>query len=366
MLGLIKLYTVPRYRRMMKAVAKDAKQRGMSTFDFMETLSEEDMARYLTPPLKQTQVARFGLPADNEITDDQVLPEPLRAARDAYRAGEWQPSADLLAEIGTDWDRRSTAVGVLSKVAADDDTALKAWRAARPDDADAAIVHADSLTNVAWQIRTAQRASKVSAEQFAGFRRVLGQADEACQLAAELAPDDPTPWEKRCSIAMGRQYSHDEFREVWAGVMARDPLHVGAHGRAMQYWCAKWFGSHELMWEFAEKGAAKHPKLAWLPLAAAFELWASNVKDAWQDKRVEQALDTLLPWLDGDGRDTPQARDSRAFAARALVELKRGEEAVVQFRQLGAHADGFVWSYNAFGSVHEFRKIRSRAVRLAK
>ncbi|MFE3175880.1 DUF4034 domain-containing protein [Amycolatopsis sp. NPDC059090] len=366
MLGLIKLYTVPKYRRMMKAVAKDAKQRGMGTFDFMETLSQEDMARYLTPPLKQTDVARFGLPADDDITEERLLPEPLRVARDAYRAGEWQPGADLLAGIGTDWDRRSTAVSVLSKAAADDDTALKAWRAARPDDADAAIVHADSLTEVAWQIRSSHRASNVSAEQFAGFRRVLEQADEACQLAADLAPEDPTPWEKRCSIAMGRQYSRDDFREVWAGVMERDPLHVAAHGRAMQYWCAKWFGSHELMWEFAEEGAAKHPKLAWLPLAAAFEMWAADVKNPWQDKRVEQALDTLLPWLDGDGRDAPEARDSRAFAARALVELNRGEEAIEQFRHLGAHADGFVWSYHAFGSVHEFRKIRSRACRLAK
>ncbi|MGW7530939.1 DUF4034 domain-containing protein [Amycolatopsis sp. NPDC054798] len=338
----------------------------MSTFDFMDTLSQADIARYLTPPLKQTDASRFGLPADDEITDDQVLPELVRAARDAYQAGAWQPGADLLAGIGTDWDRRSTAVGVLSKAAADDDTALKAWRAARPDDPDAAIVHADSLTNVAWQIRTAQRASQVSAEQFAGFHRVLEQADEANQIAAKLAPDDPTPWEKRCSIAMGRQYSHDDFREVWDGVLARDPLHVGAHGRALQYWCAKWFGSHELMWEFAEEGAAKHPKLAWLPLAAAFELWAADVKNPWQDKRVEKALDTLLPWLDGDGQDTRDARDSRAFAARALVELNRGEEAVEQFRRLGAHADGFVWSYNAFGSVHEFRKIRSRACRLAK
>lgn len=366
MLGLIKLYTVPRYRRMMKAVARDAKQRGMSTTAFMQTLRQEDMVRYLTPPVKQTDAARFGLPSDEEVTGDPLLPEPVQAARAAYRAGQWQPGADLLAGIGTDWDRRSAAVGVLSEVAADDDTALKAWRAARPDDPDAAIVHADSLTNVAWQIRSGQRASNVSREQFAGFHRVLEQADEACQIAAELAPEDPTPWEKRCSIAMGRQYSRDAFREVWAGVMARDPSHADAHGRAMQYWCAKWFGSHELMWEFAEEGAAKHPKLAWLPLAAAFELWAADVKNPWQDKRVEQALDTLLPWLDGEGRDTPQARDSRAFAARALVELKRGDEAVEQFLRLGAHADGFVWSYSAFGSVHEFRKIRSRACRLAK
>jgi len=364
--GFIKLYTVPRYRRMMKAIAKDAKLRGMSTFDFMDTLSTQDTARYLQQTRKTIDVTRFGLPADRELTGERLLPEPSRIARDAYVAGDWQPGAELLADIGTDWGRRSAAVAVLSKAAANDDTALKAWRAARPDDPDAAVVHADALTEVAWQIRSAQRASQVSQEQFASFLRILEEADEACQLAAKLAPEDPTPWEKRCTIAMGRQYSADDFREVWAGVMARDPLHVNGHARGLQYWCAKWFGSHEQMWAFAEEGAAKHPKLSWLPLAAAFEMWAADAPDPWQDPRVERALATLLPWLDGEGRDTPEEREGRAYAARALVELKRGPEAVEQFRRLGTHTDGAVWSYSALGSVYEFGKIRGRACQLVK
>lgn len=256
MLGLIKLYTVPRYRRMMKGIAKDAKKRGLNTSDYMRTLGSSDLARYLIPPIKPMDVERFGLPPDAKLIKKPLLSKPVRDAKVAHAAGDWQPGADLLAGTGQDWDRRSSIVSLLGEVAADDDTALKSWRAARPDDADAAAVHADALTNVAWQIRSARRAKYVSAEQFAGFQRVLGEADEASQTAAELAPDDPTPWATRCMIAMGRQYGHEEFRAVWDGVMSRDPLHVHGHARALQYWCAKWFGTHDLMWTFAEEGTS--------------------------------------------------------------------------------------------------------------
>ncbi|MYW94656.1 hypothetical protein G3I59_29710 [Amycolatopsis rubida] len=117
-------------------------------------------------------------------------------------------------------------------------------------------------------------------------------------------------------------------------MLARDPLHLHAHARALQYWCDKWFGTRDLMWTFAEEGAAKHPKLAWLPLAAAFEASFAGAKDAWR----------LLPWLDGEGRDAPDTLNSRAYAA--LVELKRGPETVEQFRHLGRSASGPVWSYS--------------------
>ncbi|EFL11612.1 hypothetical protein SSMG_07283 [Streptomyces sp. AA4] len=347
---------------MMKGIAKDAKKRGLTTSDYMRTLGTSDLARYLVPPIKPADVERFGLPPDAKLTKKPLLPEPVRAAKIAHAAGDWQPGADLLAGIGQDWDRRSAVVSLLGEVAADDDTALKAWRAARPDDADAAAVHADALTEVAWQIRSARGAKHVTAERFAGFQRVLNEADEASQTAAELAPEDPTPWAIRCMIAMGRQYWHEEFRAVWDGAMARDPLHVHAHARALQYW----FGSDDLMWTFAEEGAEKHPKLAFLPLAAAFEASFAGVKDAWRDRRVEAALDRLLPWLDGEGRDAPDTLNSRAYAARALVELRRGSEAVEQFRHLGRSASGRVWSYSGFGAIHEFRTHRSRACRLAK
>ncbi|MFH8387091.1 hypothetical protein ACH4E7_40305 [Kitasatospora sp. NPDC018058] len=40
---------------------------------------------------------------------------------------------------------------------------------------------------------------------------------------------------------------------------ARDPHHLRAHEGALQYWCAKWHGSHELMHTFVDAALADAP-----------------------------------------------------------------------------------------------------------
>ncbi|MEC3975109.1 DUF4034 domain-containing protein [Amycolatopsis sp. H20-H5] len=269
----------------------------------------------------------------------------MAAAEAAARNGDWVPAADLLTGISTDWDQRAFAVRALGDAAADDDSWLRAWRAARPDDPDVAVVHADGLVALAWQIRSSARAEHVSSDQFAGFFRTLEEAETAALAASELAPADPTPWRVLLTTGRGRQLDNDAFRERWAELVARDPLHRGAHDQALQYWCHKWFGSDELMFEFAEQAAVKSPSLSILPVVAAFEAEAREVK-AWQHERTRRALDQALRWLNGDGANHPSTRNDRAYAALALVENKRYDEAVEQFRHLGTHADAIAWAYS--------------------
>jgi hypothetical protein len=290
-------------------------------------------------------VALFGLPPGREVTRKVFIADArLAAAVDAARRGDWVPGAELLTAIGYDWDRRAFAVRHLGDAAADDDTALKAWQTARPGDADAAAVHARGLVELAWQIRSHLEAQHVSRDQWAGFFRVLEDAETAVRGAIQLAPEDPTPWAIMLVVARGRQYGNDQFRAVWAEAVARDPLNREAHDQALQYWCKKWFGSHELMVDFAEEATAKSPKLAALPLIAAHEA-EHDGRPEWQHERVSRALDQTLAWLDR-GRYHPAARTDRAYVAYALVENDRNEEAVEQFRHLGVHADASMWGYS--------------------
>lgn len=369
--GIMGMLVDSKRRNGALALAKAAKKRGMSVEDYAKTLTPERLAEYLPPARKKEpqpeapkiempDVALFGLPPDEEVTSADYIPEPqVVAARDALAAGDGRPAAHLLAAIGPDWDRRAYVVGVLGAAAANDDSGLRPWQAARPGDPNPAIVHAESLVHLAWQIRSGLQAEHVSRDQFDGFFRVLDDARPAALAAAELAPADPTPWVTMLSVARGRQFDNDAFCEVWRQVLARDPLNHAAHTSALQYWCKKWFGSHELMWAFAEEAAPKHPKLAVLPLIAAHEAEFGGVGDSvWREERVVRALDRLLPWLDGAGRHHPRTRTARAYAARALVELGRGDEAVEQFRHLGVHADARMWAYSAKGARTEFRKIR--------
>ncbi|MFF4595375.1 DUF4034 domain-containing protein [Amycolatopsis sp. NPDC001319] len=371
-MGLVGLLFNSRRRKTAFALAKAARERGMSVAEFTASLSREDLARYVAPDKKAPKVempdvTKFGLPPDSEVTRaDFIRDREIDEAQQALVTGGWQPAARLLSEIGTDWDRRTVLVRHLGEVVANDEIGLEHWRSEQPDDAGAAAVNAESLVQLAWQVRSGLGAEHVSREQFQKFFAILESAVPAVDEAAALAPEDPTPWVTMLAVARGRQYDNDAFREVWQEVVARDPLNLPAYGSALQYWCEKWFGSHELMWAFAEEGAAKHPKLAWLPLVAAHEAEYRGVEGAWRNPLVAPAVDRLLPWLDGEGRDAPGTATSRAYAARALVELGRGEEAVEQFRELGVHADANLWAYSRKGPVVEFRKIRYLACHLAE
>ncbi|WP_410647682.1 DUF4034 domain-containing protein [Amycolatopsis sp. cmx-4-54] len=340
-----------RERKAVFAMMKEAKRRGVEVDELKNVLTPEEFAALLPPEKPKFKgripdVTRWGLPADGEVsakeywTDEEIL-----AVQESTARGEWEGAAALLASTRENRDRRGQVTGALGEAAAQDDEWLRAWRKARPGDPDAALVTAESLVHVAWEVRSALQAKHVTQEQFAAFFRVLEQAEDAVHEAAGLAPEDPTPWVTALAIAMGRQYENDQYRKVWAELAARDPRHRGAHSRALQYWCAKWFGSNELMWEFAETAAAKSPKLAPLLLVAAHEAEFQDVP-AWRDPRVSGALDEILAWLDGEGRDAPETRGDRAYLAKALVENGRFDEAVEQFRHLGTRADSGVWSYS--------------------
>ncbi|MEV5720072.1 DUF4034 domain-containing protein [Amycolatopsis mediterranei] len=345
-------------RKAAVALVKAAKARGMTVEEYAKTLSPDELAQFVPqdkPAAEMPDVALWGLPPDKEVTAAKFVADARVAeAVSAYLDGDWQPGAALLADLGTDWDRRAFAVQHLGDAAADDDAPLKGWLAS--GSADAAAVSAQGLVALAWQIRSGTTSDNVSHDQWAGFFRVLEDAEAAARAAAEAAPDDPTPWSTMLTVAMGRQYDNDAFREVWAELMARDPLHRAGHQQALQYWCAKWFGSHEQMFAFADEAAAKAPKLAGLTLVAAHEAEDKGVA-AWKSDRTKLALDVVLPWLAGEGRDHPANLRDRAYAAKALVANDRCDEAVEQFKVLGVHADALVWAYDG-KPVYEFVKAR--------
>jgi hypothetical protein len=355
---LLSLFNSKR-RKAAVALVKAARAGGMSVEDYVKTLSPAELAKYVPqddkPKAEMPDVALWGLPPDEDVTAAKFIADArLTEAVAAYRAGDWQPGAALLADVGTDWDRRTHAVQQLGDAAADDDGPLKAWRASGT--ADAAAVHAQGLVALAWQIRSSYTPEHVSSEQWAGFFRVLEDAETAARTAAEAAPEDPTPWCTMLVVARGRQYGNDDFRAVWAELVARDPLHRPGHEQALQYWCAKWFGSHEQMFAFADEAAAKAPKLAGLAVVAAHEAEAKGV-EAWKSDRTRRALDVVVPWLAGAGRDHPANSRDRAYAAKALVVNGRCDEAVEQFKALGVHADALVWAYGG-RPEHEFKKTR--------
>lgn len=330
-------------RAMLRAVKEEAARRGMSVDQYMDSLTLEEQVALVERVTPSTDLTRWGLvPREQLVTEYTTGIPAIEAAVAAARSGDWQPAASLLASTFGDWDLRSRAVISLGEVAADDDRWLVAWRAARPSDGHAVVVNAEALVFRAWQLRGGMWAKDTSRTQFDGFFRVLPDAEVAARHAIAVMPDDPTPWATLATVLRGLQRGHDEFEPVWQGIVERAPLHRYGHSSALQYWCAKWVGSHERMFAFASAAVARSPALSVFGVQAAFECQDDSV---WARPNVRHALDTLLQWLDTDGANSVNVRDDLGWAALALVESGRAAEALPLFRKLGTYAGGAPWSY---------------------
>jgi hypothetical protein len=336
---------------------REAKRLGVE----IDELPTDVVAAHVLP---KTHPERYGLVPDAEVTTTPPIEDlALAAVKDDVRAGNWENAADLVAATYGDWDRRQRVVWALADLAAKDDTWMNDWQTARQGDPHWIVVYAMSLVALAWDIRGSATSDQTTREQFEGFHRVLFEAREAAGVAAAVLPDDPTPWNTMLTLARGLQVNHDEFRAIWTELVSRDPLHHNGHSQALQYWCRKWHGSDEEALAFALEAAAKSPKFLAMPLRAAYEA-ESTSPDMWKSPAVVSSLDALLARLADEGADTYALRDDRGYAIYALLELQRFEEAVGQFRALGALADAGPWDYFSEPRL-KFLGMRGIAVKAA-
>ncbi len=307
---------------------------------------------------RKADPARHGLVPDAALTTKPAPDPELDHATAAAKAGQWEPAAWLIARTWLDWDRRAVVVDHFGALAAHDDIWLAAWRAARPDDGDLAVVHADSLVSLAWKIRGSAYAHETSRGQAGGFRLVLGQAEEAAWDATRRMPDDPTPWVTLITLARGLSYDHDAFGRLWNGLVERAPHHLGGHVQALQYWCRKWHGSHEQMNAFADRAAASSPTLVRLPFYAAMEMDGPDGAE-WRSLSVQRSIATMLA-------QPNLTNDDRGWLAYALTQSKRYDEAVEQFRVLGTDASGSPWTSWDDDAKLMFAETRAKACRYAR
>ncbi|MEU9304656.1 hypothetical protein [Streptomyces sp. NPDC048269] len=316
-------------------------------------------------------VAMGFVPADGLDTENRFpVSAGQRAALAAVRAGDWQSAAAWLDEAGQDWDERIRRVQVLSELAAEEDGWLLAWRAARPQDPTAAVVHADTSVQVAWNVRGSLSASRTTQEQFRVFHQLIAKAQEAVHEAQRLAdPADPVAYMVEQPIAMALGYSHERYRELWAQIVKRDPKVLAAHVGALQYWCRKWRGSHEEARAFARESAAAGAPgdlLSLLPLYAYLEEEMSDQEadpDVYYNQpEVIAAADAALADLAAARADDLRAGRLRHMLAWVLYWQDRCPEAVEQFRAVDGYIGAAPWTYSADPKAR-YLKARDYCVR---
>ncbi|MFJ3975021.1 hypothetical protein [Streptomyces sp. NPDC090021] len=300
-------------------------------------------------------VVALGFVAEEDLDTDNALPVPpeRRAALDAVRGGDWEAGATYVEACGKDWEERWQRVRALAEVAAEDDAWLLAWRAARPADATAALVNADTGVLVAWNVRGSARASHTTQEQFRIFHELLAKAQEQAWEAQRLAdPADPVPYMVEQSVSLGLGYPHEQYQQLWSQITKRDPKNLSAHTNAMQYWSQKWRGSHERALAFARAcaaGAEPGELLSALPLIAYVEqeLHESDLRPEtfFKEPEVAAAVEAALVDLAAADPDDRRTVRLRHLLAWFLFWQDRDAEAVEQFRHIDGYIGAMPWYY---------------------
>lgn len=313
--------------------------------------------------------------AQGLVPDDAVvLDAPSDAARPAVDAaldGHFEAAAEVLARSreARAWEDRDSDVHSLARLALRSPDWLESWAASDPEDPDLAVVDARRRVELAWEQRSNDDASQVSREQFEAFGRTLGEATERIRQAVAGSPGDPVPWAVALRHCRGTEGDRSVFDECLRELDGADPHHYGARWEAMQFVCAKWFGSHDEMFDFAQRSvdaAPREARVQSLLLDAVLEHLAAEPSALTSNPdRVEEAVTRAQGWLDAspDAGHHLTAR-TRNTLARVLFHLERPREAYEQLRAVGPHATAYPWRY--WGDAREeFLTHRSHIVTMA-
>lgn len=135
---------------------------------------------------------------------------------------------------------------------------LEQWAMTTPNDAVAQLFAGASYSHKAWEARGGRLASDVGGGQWQLFGLWLKEAADYLQKAIRLDPGDPEPYHRMMRVLNGdASLSDKSIRQYFDLVVQRRSDHVLAHMDFLTTLTAKWGGSHEQMFNFAESVVAK-------------------------------------------------------------------------------------------------------------
>ncbi|MFJ3581759.1 hypothetical protein ACIPPS_05925 [Streptomyces sp. NPDC090127] len=318
---------------------------------------------YGLPPREVLDPRRAGPPPPAHRTEER------QAVADAAWAGDWKSAERYVSAAGEDWDERWGRLELLQHVAQEDDAWLDEWRAAEPGNCDAATLHASLMVHRAWEIRGSGYAHEVLTSDMDRFRAMLPAAIEEAHKAALLDPANPGPWVVMITAARGAQYGRAQFKPLWDGLVARAPHHYEGHWQALQYWCAKWFGSDRRMMRFAGQAVRKAPAgspLAGIYLHALNELTdrpaAAGLPVTPMRRSLLKQVAASFDLVEPDDERLPALRH---LLAHYMLRSMMYAAALEQFRLLGPWCGAQPWRKEG-SPVVPFEAARGAAAKLSR
>ncbi len=179
------------------------------------------------------------------------------------------------------------------------------WAHARPDSALAHVVLGVSMVVRGWERRGTGYGHEVAPEAWVQFLAGLDGARTPMQRAIELAPDMPEPHAWLITVDMASGGTPDARRAHFDAALARDPQHWAAHMKYFLSLTSKWGGSHDQMFDFAQRcseaapvGDLRHLLVAMAINEYALDVGASACGGLRTTAHAARLRQALYAWID--------------------------------------------------------------------
>ncbi|MFE1754784.1 hypothetical protein [Streptomyces anandii] len=249
--------------------------------------------------------------------------------------------ARLLREEPDDFDRRAHRLSVLAGFL--HESYLPAtWAKREPRNADALVLRS-------WADLEQGRSAGGLADAAAVWKR--------CLLAAELAPQDPTPWVVMLNVARVEGYARTDVFGVWNEIVARDRWHREAYLSMLAYLSPQEAGSLPQLLEFVDSVRTHMPANA---PCAAVELTAHVMQyhsavarggamgllagNHWRGPQAAELLDRArVTWPQPSFFSHAAAVADLNLLAYALTAAGRRRESVPVFEAIDGKVTDWPW-----------------------
>lgn len=264
----------------------------------------------------------------------------------------------LMEQDAGDWDRRSHRMSVLADYLAASHLP-SAWARREPRNTGALVLHA-------W--------TELARGRSQGYLEDAAAVTEICFRAADLAPEDPSPWVVLLGVSRLERWEQPQVFGVWNEVLSRDRWNREAYLSMLRYLTPQEAGSRIQVLEFVDALSARMPAnapcaateltaqvLQYHSVIARGGLEALVARNHWSHVSAAQTLDRAVhTWVRPDFFRHAAALADLNLLAYALMAADRRHEARLVFEALSGTVTAWPWRVGG-DPLTEFEQAQNRA-----
>lgn len=278
----------------------------------------------------------------------------LQGVRHRLHQGKFRAVGKALSKCGG-IDERTFLIDALAE-AEDQPACFEDWVGFDPTSSSALTVRGAHALEWAWHARTFSRSEDVSEQQWEQFADRLSLARASLEHALAIDPGESAAYAYLLRCALGQAWELEETTALYNQARDFEPAPWLATYNYFVFLCQKWFGSHELMFEFARavsgsapEGSDVHALVAhahierWL-YAGAFDN-SPDPDNYWRSDDVfEELIDVYKLWVNKTSNSPYELVAANAFLF-CFASMSARQVVDVELERIGPFPTYTPWRY---------------------